>query len=135
MCLACQKKEEGPANISAHFQQDFALAYHQTAALPQQSSPELQVRLEDLDDQRVQSGSPSITPRSYVTAKLILTVAGGSNQPVSLCWGTCDTGTDSTSVSAQGIRYDIRFLTVAPTTGYDRVATKDKSIKLRVSRR
>ncbi|MBF9221413.1 hypothetical protein [Hymenobacter ruricola] len=133
--VACQKSEESPADIAAPFQQAFALAYHQTAALPQQSSPELQVRLADLDDQRIQKGSPTYVPKSYVTAKLHVTLPGGPDQSISLCWGTCTTGTDSAAVAAPGVRYDIRLLSIEPTTGYDQTATKNKSVRLRITRR
>ena len=134
-CLAgCKKENSYDPLIEAAFNQPMMLRYQQSAALPNQSAPELTVRIDTLEEYRCPS---DVTCHWEGLARVVLGMQdrSGAKQSLVLKLRGLSTGIDSTAVQANGQRYVLVLHELNP---YPSRAVKDNTqrhIVLSVKRR
>lgn len=126
----CQKEDATPL-LAASFERALTLRYQQSAALPNQSAPELTITVEDVRESRCPSDVTCVSAGGVGT-DLRIQDQSGASQTLTLRLVGLSTGTDSAAVQANGRRYTIALKEVTPyPTGND-VPKKDKRVVLTI---
>lgn len=127
---SCEKEDTTPL-LTASFEQAITLRYQQSAALSDQSSPELTVTVEDVNDRRCPSNAFCFVP-GIVYTNLGIQDQSGAIQPLTLRLdGTVDS---AATVQANGRQYSVVLRDVTPYPVGGDVPKKDKRVVLTVRR-
>ena len=134
-CLTgCKDDNSFSPRIDAAFNQQMTLRYQQSAALSNQSAPELTVRIDTLEESRC--------PRNFTclrggTARVVLGIQdqGGAKQSLALELMGQSTTIDSAAVQANGRRYVLVLHEVNPYPTGTETAREKMRVVLTVKRR
>lgn len=136
---SCQKNAPTPTPlevVGAEFDQDFVLAYQQTARLPGLDRPAVRVTVEDIEDSRCPQGMNCfLAGVAGAHVRVVGRESGDQRVHVQLRdFGGTQNVTDSAGVRANGARYVlyIRRLEPGPTTTWAK--KEEQRVTLRLSR-
>ena len=135
---ACGKLDEEPRGIEAAFEQDFDLFYQQKASLDNAASPELTLKIDQLEYYTTPDGMICcFGPCSWWKAQVLIGDVAGQTQTVTL-YPNRTTSTaawlDSLHVRANGATYVVYLKGLKPGLEDNKTKVQYRSVQLVVSR-